>query len=72
MVDLISVKKRGEWHYIDAMVDGVRVGAEVHEAEVRRIAGDPKGGLLAPDPRRYVYERAAQIVKHHQDNERQG
>lgn len=62
MVELLRVVKRGEWHYITAMVDGDKVQAEVHEAEVRRIASDPKGGLLAPDPRRYVFERAAQIV----------
>jgi len=70
MVDLISVKKRGEWHTVDAMVDGTRVQAEIHEAEVRRIASDPKGGLLKDDPRRYVFERAAQIVKHHEDQQR--
>ena len=67
MVDLLKVDKRGEWHYIDAMVDGKRVKAEVHEAEVRRIAMDPKGGLMAPDPRKYVFERAAQIVKKYED-----
>lgn len=71
MIELIKVDKRGEWHYITARVDGDEVKAEVHEAEVRRVAADPRGGLTAPDPRRYVLERAAFIVHQSQKAEQQ-